>query len=94
VGEFDWNEANLMHIARHDVTPAEVEEVFERDPYIEYTHTADNGEERFVARGITARSRYLNIPYTERNERIRPITAFDMTRREIKQHAPKIHSQK
>ena len=25
---FDWNEANIEHIAEHDVTPDEVEEVF------------------------------------------------------------------
>jgi uncharacterized DUF497 family protein len=43
------------------------------------------GEERFLAYGITDRGRYIKVSFTERsNERIRPITAFDMARKEIK----------
>jgi hypothetical protein len=30
--EFDWDAANVGHIARHDVMPEEIEEVFSR-PY-------------------------------------------------------------
>ena len=28
VVEFDWDDANIAHIARHDVVPAEVQEAF------------------------------------------------------------------
>jgi hypothetical protein len=30
--EFDWDLANVRHIARHDVTPGEAEEALENDP--------------------------------------------------------------
>jgi uncharacterized DUF497 family protein len=30
--EFDWDEANLRHVARHGVTPEEAEEVVANDP--------------------------------------------------------------
>jgi uncharacterized DUF497 family protein len=29
---FDWDKANLAHIARHNVTPEEVEQVFANGP--------------------------------------------------------------
>jgi hypothetical protein len=30
--EFDWDEANMRHIARHGVTPEEAEEAVTNDP--------------------------------------------------------------
>jgi hypothetical protein len=29
---FDWDDANILHVAEHDVTPEEAEEVILRDP--------------------------------------------------------------
>jgi uncharacterized DUF497 family protein len=83
MGGFEWNEENIAHIARHGVRPSEVEEVFSLDPEFRhfYTHAS---EERYRAYGFTARGRYLTIAYTERNEKVRPITAWDMTRKEKK----------
>jgi uncharacterized DUF497 family protein len=89
---FDWDEHNIAHIARHDVTRPEVEEVFRRDPVIVLAYTQD-GENRFRAHGTTARGRYLTVAYVERCERIRPITAYDMTRKDKKLYAPQIHEQ-
>jgi hypothetical protein len=42
---FDWNEANLNHIAEHEVTPEEAEEVLLGEPP-DVGFDADNGEER------------------------------------------------
>jgi uncharacterized DUF497 family protein len=89
---FDWDEGNLNHIARHGVTSAEVEQVFNWGtlPFVRFTHIQD-GEERFQAFGITAHGRYLTVAYIERNGLIRPISARDMDRKEKKAYGPKIH---
>ena len=47
-GEFDWDNENRSHIARHDVTPSEVEEVFSRKHEIERSTKDPN---YFVAHG-------------------------------------------
>ena len=41
--QFDWKEANIAHIARHDVTPEEAEQVVENDP-IDAGAVLRNGE--------------------------------------------------
>jgi uncharacterized DUF497 family protein len=91
---FNWDEENIKHVGDHDVTPQEVEEVFNGDPEYAYRYTK-NGEERFLAFGVTARGRYLTIGYIERDELIRAITAWDMTRKERKFYdAKKIDQQR
>lgn len=87
---FDWDEANIGHIARHCVTAAEIEEAFHRPHGFEIDEPSD-GEERFLIYGTTAVGRYLTILYTERNGQIRPITAWDMTREELELYAEDIH---
>jgi hypothetical protein len=47
---FDWDEANLAHIARHKVTPEEVEQVFANDP-MDLSAEVVNGEERYTSVG-------------------------------------------
>ena len=89
MSEFDWDEANISHIARHDVTPLEVEELFERNP-IELPDNPVGGEERLTAYGITAQGRFLTVPYTERNGKVRPIKAWDMTKQERNDYGTEI----
>ncbi len=90
--EFDWDDENLSHIARHKVTRTEAEEVFFRDPVIVSAYVKD-GEERFWAHGITAGGHYLTVAYMERNERVRPITAYDMDQKDKKKYGPHINQQ-
>jgi hypothetical protein len=52
VFEFDWDEANLAHIARHAVTRAEVEEVF-AGPMVFINPETEEGEIRIVEIGRT-----------------------------------------
>lgn len=61
---FDWDEANISHIARHGVESYEIEQVFENDPEDEYTHTTDDGEDRYFAQGFTNAGRELGVAYT------------------------------
>ncbi|MBV9265916.1 MAG: BrnT family toxin [Acidobacteriaceae bacterium] len=77
--KFDWDEGNLRHIAGHNVTRAEAEEVILNEP-IEINYEVIDGEERYVDVGPTNIGRFLTIVSTERNGRIRVITAFDSDR--------------
>ena len=49
---FDWDDANVEHMARHDVTPNEAEQVMLNVP-IEIDYRVIEGEEKFV--GTTRR---------------------------------------
>ena len=74
---FDWDEDNLRKIRAHRVKPAEVEEALSREPILIYQQDA-NGEVRYVYYGETERNRLLAIVLTERGDRIRVITAYDL----------------
>jgi uncharacterized DUF497 family protein len=73
---FQWDEANVEHIARHGVTPAECEEVL-AGAYFDLGADEENGEIRFSYLGETARGRILLVVVTERGEALRPVTAFE-----------------
>jgi uncharacterized DUF497 family protein len=74
---FDWDQNNLRKIRAHRIKAEEVEQALARDPVLVYEQDAD-GEERYVYYGETDRSRLLGIVLTERDERIRVITAYDL----------------
>ena len=84
---FEWDEANINHVARHHVTPDEVEELFEAPRYITRSH-----QHRYSALGRTATGRFLYCVFVEAVNRkdIRIITARDMTWSERKLYGRKI----
>jgi uncharacterized DUF497 family protein len=82
---FDWDEANVAHIARHNITPEEVEEVFANDPMDLRADVVD-GEERYTGVGHTKRLRVLVLVWTMRGDATRPITAFDASERLAKRY--------
>ena len=82
---FDWDEANVAHIARHGVRPREVEQVFANDPMDLGAETVD-GEERYTTVGHTNRLRVLVLAWTMRGDATRPITAFDASERLAKRY--------
>jgi uncharacterized DUF497 family protein len=81
----DWDEANIAHIARHSVTPDEVEQVFVNDP-MDLGAEVVEGEERYTGVGHTNRLRVLVLAWTMRDDAIRPITAFDASERLAKRY--------
>lgn len=72
---FDWDDANILHIAEHDVLPEEAEEVLLGDP-MELDFDVINEEQRWTYVGETDAGRILSVTFTTRRERIRVITAF------------------
>jgi uncharacterized DUF497 family protein len=72
---FDWNEANIAHIAEHGVTPAEAEEaVTHKQIFLNYA--LRGGEDRFMLIGETRSRRVLIVIVTPRNALTRVVTAY------------------
>ena len=76
---FDWDEDNVQHIARHDVTPDEVEQVFWNDP-LDIDFDAIRGEERWTSIGHTNLLRVLVVVWGMRDASVRPITALEASK--------------
>jgi hypothetical protein len=74
---FDWDKANLKKISAHGLKQLEVEQALSNWPILIYDQEAD-GEARYVYYGESDRSRLLAIVVTERGEKLRVITAYDL----------------
>jgi uncharacterized DUF497 family protein len=77
VAVFDWDQDNLKKIRMHRITAIEVEQALTHEPILIYEQEAE-GEPRYVYYGETERTRLLAVVLTERDERIRVITAYDL----------------
>jgi uncharacterized DUF497 family protein len=77
VAVFDWDQNNLKKIRAHRVKVAEVEQALGREPILIYEQDA-GGEARYVYYGQTERNRLLAIVLTERDNKIRVITAYEL----------------
>ena len=91
VAGFQWDDGNAHKSQdKHDVSPAESEQVFFNQPLFlveDVRHSSD--ESRFHAFGITDTARRLHITFTLRVEGslLRVISARDMSPRERKWYA-------
>jgi len=74
---FDWDPANVEHIARHGVTPSECEEAYRNGPVV-IEHQRRKHERRRLCLGETNKNRLLAFVVTERKGKIRFITAYPM----------------
>jgi len=80
---FEWDAGNRGKNAKHRVSDDECEEVFFNLPVVlspDETHSAH--EARYHALGKTNAGRQLFIAFTHRGDRIRIISARNMTRKE------------
>ncbi len=85
-----WDEWTVEHIARHGVTPDEVEEVLFARPLIQRTRGRGKNAVYF-ARGQTAAGRYLTIVFRYLgSQQARVITARDMSGSERKGYRGRI----
>jgi hypothetical protein len=80
---FDWDDANISHIAEHNVSPEDAEEVLLGDP-MELGFDSENGEERWSYVGETLEGRILRVTITMREPKIRVITVFDPSKLQVK----------
>ncbi|MFL6194123.1 MAG: BrnT family toxin [Thermoanaerobaculia bacterium] len=86
--EFEWDAGNAdKNWIRHRVSQAESEQAFFNQPLVtaeDAFHSQD--EPRYYALGQTDVGRLLFVVYTLRGEKIRVISARDMTPRERKEY--------
>jgi uncharacterized DUF497 family protein len=76
---FDWDAANIVHIAEHEVSPEEAEEVVLSEPQ-DVGFDVVNGEDRWSYIGETTSGLILRVVITMRGDRIRVLTAFEPSR--------------
>lgn len=82
---FIWDQENISHIARHDVSPREAEEAMLSDSLLLDQQSVD-GEERFVEIGFTHAARFLIVVYTLRGDAVRVVTAYSAPRDVIREY--------
>ncbi len=83
---FDWDENNReKNWKKHQVLAGECEEVFFNLPLLLQTDSAHSGKEpRHYVLGHTIAGRRLFIAFTVREDKIRVISARDMSKKERK----------
>ena len=75
INELEWDDENVEHIARHNVSPKEVEDVC----FGLYLSERE-GNNRYILSGKTEDGRYVNVVVERVGKGIfRPITAFEMS---------------
>lgn len=86
---FEWDEGNqIKNWIKHQVSPSECEEVFFNLPLLladDVQHSQE--EKRFYVLGQTNAERKLFISFTNRTNKIRVISARDMSRKERQVYA-------
>ncbi len=86
--EFEWDAGNAeKNWLRHRVSQQESEQVFFRRPLVVVEDDLHSqGEFRHYALGQTEGGRLLFVVFTLRDDKVRIISARDMTRRERKEY--------
>lgn len=83
---FFWDKDNLSHIARHDVSQNEAEQVVENNP-LDLERQIRKGEQRLPHLGETNAGRVLFVVVTLRSKMLRVVTAFPANRKARKFYA-------
>lgn len=74
---FNWDRNNLHKIQAHRITSEEAQEVLLNNAILIYEQDIE-GEPRFVYYGETNTGRLLAVIVTERGEKVRIVTAYDL----------------
>jgi uncharacterized DUF497 family protein len=73
---FDWDEGNIAHIARHNVTPAEVEQAVRDGQCLLESSEVRRGALRYNVTGQTDDGRILSVIFEIRRYAVRTVTAY------------------
>jgi uncharacterized DUF497 family protein len=81
---FDWDDGNQgKNWEKHGVTDSESEQVFFNQPLLVFFDTGHSEDElRYYVLGRTDRGRRLFVVFAPRGDKIRVISAREMTKRE------------
>lgn len=83
---FDWDDANIGHIARHNVTPEEAEAALTDPDRLGFAVHKVPQELRRAYLGATESGRILVVVFTWRARRIRIVTARDASPKEKRRY--------
>ena len=84
ITEFDWDEANIAHISRHNVQPEEAEEIFFDKDNVQIEDVKHSMiEKRFIIIGKTEKDRILYQSFTKREKKIRVISSRNINKKEV-----------
>ncbi|MBI4333367.1 MAG: BrnT family toxin [Chloroflexi bacterium] len=77
----DWDDNNVMEIAKHGVTPTEVEDVCYGAHFCKKdSKEKSKGRDRYILSGQTAQGRYLDVVIERKHgSYFRAVTGFDMS---------------
>jgi uncharacterized DUF497 family protein len=73
--DFDWDQRNQAHLANHDISRADAEDVLSGNHFL-LEYQMEGNEQRWLAVGATRNGRILVIVFAVRAEAIRPITGW------------------
>ncbi len=82
---FDWDAANIEHIAEHNLEPEEVEEAFYNKHIFTPTYNTVH-EKREGIIGKTDGDRIIFVVFTRRQNKIRVVTALDANKSQRKRY--------
>lgn len=74
-GEFNWDEQNEGHLAKHGISRFDAEDVLSGN-HLLLEYQVEGYEHRWVAVGATRAGRILSIVFAVRGESMRPITGW------------------
>lgn len=83
--EFQWDKGNIEKNKKHNVEDKEAEEAFLDDGKVilkDKLHSTGL-EERFILLGKTKRNRLLYVVFTQRDDKLRIISARDINKKEV-----------
>ncbi len=82
---FEWDQANIAHIAGHDVATEEAEDVFFDPNHVTLDDKKHStvAERRFIIIGKTESGRLLYQAFTLRGKKIRVISSRDINKKEV-----------
>ena len=86
--EFEWDEKKAAdNLADHGVSFEEAKTVFDHPLYVDfYDPDHSIGEHRFIIMGESRQGRLLMVSYTERGDKLRLISARELTPAERRQY--------
>lgn len=95
---FEWDKGNKdKNKKKHNVETDESEEVFFNNPIFDFDKEHSQGEDRFLAYGITDRVRFLIICFTirgEKKDKVRIISSRDQHKKERESYNKRIVERK
>lgn len=91
---FEWDEGNSeKNFAKHSVSNKEVEEAFDEKQQFLFEDTKHSQKEtRYMLWAMTKAQRKLSIIFTMRKDKVRIISARDMSKKERRAYEEKIKS--